>query len=260
MPSPEQSPLPRADRQTMLLQLLTEIGARGGVIDTTLRPAHQPSSDLLVILATMLDGGLRSDATPHSLVSILTWGHPECATPEILALAERVITLRDPPRVAAESEVETGVVSVFEQPTQYFLHPFQRAAGGPWRAASPSLALPLDAPDSRIGESVLYLLTECRQDVMTLVDRPRDETLALLKPARVRSWMTLQRKARLVHVTARSNGVRVEPTRNGGNRGDDKGFHSLVEQAEILERAPDPAALGAAVRRAFRASTPPAPA
>ena len=260
MPSPEQPPLPRTDRQRLLLQLLTEIGARGGVIDTTLRPAHQPSSDLLFILATMLDGGLRPDATPHSLISILTWGHPEYATPEILALAERVITLRDPPRAADESELETGVVSVFEQPTQYFLHPFQRAPGGPWRAAGPSLALPLETPDSRMGEAVLYLITECRQDVMTLVDRPRHEILTLLKPARVRSWMALQRKAKLIHITARSNGLRVEPTRNGGNRGDDRGFHFLVEQAEILERAPDPAALGAAVRRAFLASTPPPPA
>src|SRR5207245_3761102 len=108
------------------------------------------------------DAGRGAPSRRHArlLISILTWGHPECATPEILALAERVITLRDPPRAADESELETGVVSVFEQPTQYFLHPFQRAPGGPWRAAGPSLALPLETPDSRMGEAVLYLITE----------------------------------------------------------------------------------------------------
>jgi hypothetical protein len=155
--------------------------------------------------------------------------------------------------------VESGIVSVYQQSTQYFLHPFSRAPTSPWRAASPTLALPLDTPDTALGEAVLYLLTECRQDVVALVEwqRPRQETLALLKPARVRSWMTLQRKAKLVGVTVENGRLRVVPTRNGGNRGDDRGFHDLVDQGEVFQTTPGPAVIGEAVRRAFLLSTPP---
>ena len=157
--------------------------------------------------------------------------------------------------------MESGIVSVYQQSTQYFLHPFSRAPTSPWRAATPTLALPLDTSDTALGEAVLYLLTECRQDVEAFVqwERPREEMLALLKPARVRSWMTLQRNAKLVGVTAEDGRLRVVPTRNGGNRGDDRGFHDLVDQAEIFQSTPGPAVIGEAVRRAFLLSTlPPA--
>jgi len=154
---------------------------------------------------------------------------------------------------------DTGVVSVYQQPTQYFLYPSHRTRDGIWRAAGPTLAFPLDAPDTKLGETVLYLLTECRLEVAppATPDRPRHEVLALLKPARIQSWMALQRKAKLVSVKTTANELRVEPTRNGGNRGPDAGFHFLLDQAERFDRHPSPELLGAAVRRAFITSTRP---
>jgi hypothetical protein len=52
-------------------------------------------------------------------------------------------------------------------------------------------------------------------------------------------------------------GLRVEPSRNGGYRGPDRGFHFAPELAERLERSAQPAVLGASVRRALSLSTLP---
>ena len=155
--------------------------------------------------------------------------------------------------------MESGIVSIYEQPTQYFLHPFGRAPTSPWRASAPRVALPLDASDAALGEAVLYLMTECRQDVMAFThwERSRQETLALLKPARVRSWMALQRKGKLVSVKLEDGSFRIAPTRNGGNRGEDAGFHDVEEQAEIIRPNAGGPTIGAAVRRALLVSTPP---
>lgn len=162
-------------------------------------------------------------------------------------------------RPPSQETTETGFISVFEQPTQYFLHSSQCGPATGLRASGPSLALPLDTPDAKLGEAVLYLMTECRRDAAPPAspDQSRKEALALLKPARVRSWAALQRTARLAHVWVGADGLRVEPTRNGGNRGPDRGFHWLTEQAERLGRSPPPAVLGASVRHALLASTLP---
>jgi hypothetical protein len=202
-------------------------------------------------------GEIREDDVTNGVYFLIWWRAPRSER-EPFVTAFRIdgqwIARQRPP-----SQEATGFASVFEQPTQYFLHSSQCGPETGLRASGPSLALPLDTPDAKLGEAVLYLLSECRRDAPPPAspDRLRKETLALYKPARVRSWAALQRTAKLVHVWVDADGLRVEPTRNGGNRGPGRGFHDLTKQAERLGRSPPPAELGASVRHALLASTLP---
>ena len=192
-------------------------------------------------------------------VYLLIWWHV-AKTPDPVVEAFRINgEWIEQPRPPSEEDAELEFVSVFEQPTQYFLHASQYGPEIGLRASRPSLALPLETSDAKLGEAVLYLIAECRRDASPPAspDDLRKETLALYKPARVRSWAALQRAAKLIHVWLGAEGLRVEPTRNGGYRGPDRGFHHLPEHAERLERSPQPAVLGASVRRALSVSTPP---
>jgi hypothetical protein len=205
-------------------------------------------------------GEVREDDVTNGVYFVIWWRAPRSG-PEPFVTAFRVHgqwIVRQ--RLSQETAAETGFVSVFEQPTQYFLHSSQFGPQIGLRASRPSLALPLDTPNPKLGEAVLYLMTECRRDAAPPAssDHLRRETLALYKPARVRSWAALQRTAKLVHVWLGADSLRVQPTRNGGHRGPDRGFHDLTELAEQLERFPQPAVLGASVRHALSLSTLPA--
>ena len=203
-------------------------------------------------------GEARDDEVRNGIYLLIWWRAPKSPDPFVQAfrINGEWIEQERPPSLET---AEVAFVSVFEQPTQYFLHTSQYGREIGLQAARPSLALPLDTPDAKLGEAVLYLMTECRRDAQPPASRDhlRKETLALYKPARVRSWAALQRTAKLVHVWLGGEGLRVEPTRNAGYRGPDRGFHYLPEQAERLERWPQPATLGASVRRALSASTLP---
>lgn len=171
-------------------------------------------------------GETREDDVTNG-VYFLIWWRARRSEREAFVTAFRIdghwIARQRPP---SQETTETGFISVFEQPTQYFLHSSQCGPETGLRASGPSLALPLDTPDAKLGEAVLYLMTECRRDAAPPAspDQSRKEVLALLKPARVRSWAALQCTAKLAHVWVGADGLRVEPTRNGGNRGSDQRF------------------------------------
>ena len=73
----------------------------------------------------------------------------------------------------------------------------------------------------------------------------------LLEVAKVRSWSALQRSAALCNIWQTPGGVVVEPTRNGGNSGDDKGYHPLSDQSVTIAAESSPRELGLAVVAAF---------
>lgn len=205
-------------------------------------------------------GAIREDDVTNGVYFLIWWDVPRLA-PEPFVTAFRINGQWNARQRPPDPDpMQIGLVSVFEQPTQYFLHSSQFGPGTALRASGPSLALALDTPDAKLGEAVLYLMAECRRDATPedfSRDQSREEDVALLKPARVRSWAALQRTAKLVHVWLGADGLRAEPTRNGGNRGPDRGFHWLTKQAERVGPSPEPAVLGAAVRHALSASTLP---
>jgi hypothetical protein len=85
--------------------------------------------------------------------------------------------------------------------------------------------------------------------------------LALASAAGFRSWGPFDRRARLCSVRVPETGlVEIIPTRYGGTRGADKGFHDRAELAFSVGHAPTTAELGAGVRQGLALSLwPPRP-
>jgi hypothetical protein len=123
---------------------------------------------------------------------------------------------------------------------------------GFWIASMPATLLPVNSSVEVLGAVVADALAAGAVRVPT---PSRDEYRALQAPllevARVRSWSTLQRSAALCSIWQTANTVLVEPTRNGGNTGDDKGYHPLSDQSVTVPAEFSPSELGLAVVAAF---------
>ena len=99
-----------------------------------------------------------------------------------------------------------------------------------------------------------------RQNPASQPNRHRTRTLALAPPrsaaAGVKSERAFQLQSLLVSVTMIADVILLLPTRNGGASGNEKGFHTLEDQAiEVLAKAASErlvAALNQAVNKSLR--------
>jgi hypothetical protein len=153
--------------------------------------------------------------------------------------------------------------AVFELPNQLFAHAQGRVSPGGFIVATlPSFALSVSATHAEIGAAVVEALsayTEALPNPFANRELARLHEIAVLKPIRLRSWSSIQRKAKLCHVERTATHIRVVPTRNAGWRGPERGFHELPEAAVVLAAEVTASELGAAVRSALSASTLPVP-
>jgi hypothetical protein len=142
--------------------------------------------------------------------------------------------------------------SIYRRPADYFVHANARTEAGFWLASAPGTLVAIDSPARTLGEAVLNALEAGVFDVATPSrEQYRSIHAPLLAVARIRSWNALQRAASLCSVWHRGAEISVEPTRNGGLRGDDRGYHPLPEHAVTVAAGCSAADLGAAVRAAF---------
>jgi hypothetical protein len=151
---------------------------------------------------------------------------------------------------------------VFEMLNGLFVHAQGRAGSGATLIARPpSFALPGSATEAEIGATVFQALaaySEALADPLEFANSPAS-IIALLKPIGLRSWNSLERKAKLCHVEHSSTRTRIVPTRNAGWRGRERGFNELPEAAVVLPAEITVADLGAGVRLALSTCTLPAP-
>jgi hypothetical protein len=91
----------------------------------------------------------------------------------------------------------------------------------------PATLLPIDSSAEALGLALAEALAAGAAAVAT---PSREEYRAiqtpLLKVAQVRSWGAIHRSAALCNVWQTSSGILIEPTRNGGTAGDDRGVPS----------------------------------
>jgi len=155
--------------------------------------------------------------------------------------------VRRQPLSAAET-----FASVYQRGEHYFVHANARTVAGPWLASEPAVLLAIDSTSQELGEAVLSALKPGALAVTAPLSGDYRATHApLLAVAKVRSWSALQRRARLCEVWHRGVEVVVEPTRNGGTGGENRGYHPLPEHAIKLGSRCSEAELGVAVRSAF---------
>ena len=133
---------------------------------------------------------------------------------------------------------------------------------GFWRAGLPVVRLLPSAADDVVGHAVQRALTEApARGPATPWKEYAPVRLALASAAGFRSWGPFDRRARLCSVRVSETGlVEIIPTRHGGTRGADKGFHDRAELTFPVGHAPTTAELGAGVRQGLALSLwPPRP-
>ena len=136
--------------------------------------------------------------------------------------------------------------AVYELKDRILIHPWQQTTTGLGIASEPYASLPLDAGPEALGNSVLSALSKSGQTVphptvWKGLDKPR------LEAAGVKSEKAFQSGARSIRVE-RGQAFRLEPSRNGGSKGDTKGFEPLPELSMSLPLSSTAAALDQAIR------------
>ena len=127
---------------------------------------------------------------------------------------------------------------------------------GLWLAGLPAIQVSLDATATELSNIVREVL---RASGTTVPAPKRDDPPRRLKPVLqavgAKSWSEIERNSRLCNVSQEKPGeIRVVPTRNGGGRGADKGFHDLDSLAFTIPADAFDEVLSAGVRRGLELS------
>jgi len=110
------------------------------------------------------------------------------------------------------------------------------------------VATPLEVDNEQLGKSILDELGESGRTV----PHPtvwKGQDASRLTAAGVRSERAFQDGARYVRVERTQGGFLIEPSRNGGTKGDAKGFEPLTDRAIALDAGASTDDLGKAIRK-----------
>ena len=135
----------------------------------------------------------------------------------------------------------------------YFVHANSQTEDGVWLAALPAHLLSAKADATDIGEAVIDALSHRGAAPPSL--RPNDYAAVsepVLRVAGARSWQVLQNSSSLCNVQVSGGSVYVQPTRNGGSCGADRGYHPLFDETISVPVTDTPSAVGQAVLDALR--------
>jgi hypothetical protein len=138
--------------------------------------------------------------------------------------------------------------AVHQLKDRILVHPWQQTEMGVGIASEPYVAIPLEADTEQLGKSILDVLGESGRTV----PHPtvwKGQDASRLKAAGVRSERAFQDGARYVRVERTQAGFLIEPSRNGGTKGDAKGFKPLPDRAIALDAGASTDDLGKAVRK-----------
>ena len=144
--------------------------------------------------------------------------------------------------------------AVYQLKDRILVHPWQQTDMGLGIASEPYVAIPLEADVVKLGASILHVLGESGRTV----PHPtvwKGQAAPRLKAAGVKSERAFQDGARYVRVERTHRGFLIEPSRNGGTKGDAKGFEPLPDRAIALDAGASADDLGKAVRKALDAAT-----
>ena len=141
-------------------------------------------------------------------------------------------------------------VAIYQLKDRVLIHPWQQTTMGLGIASEPYVSLPLDADARALGDSVLNALSLSGRTVPHPTSWKGLGT-ARLNAAGVKSEKAFQQGARSLSAERGAQGFRIEPSRNGGTKGDLKGFEPLPELSLSLPLTSSAETLGAAIRACF---------
>jgi hypothetical protein len=140
--------------------------------------------------------------------------------------------------------------AVYQLKDRVLIHPWQQTTMGLSIASEPYVSLPLDADAAALGDSLLTALSLSGRTVPHPTSWKRLGA-ARLSAAGVKSERAFQLGTRSLMAQREAQGVRLEPSRNGGTKGDAKGFAPLPEFSMSLPLTSSARTLGTAVRACF---------
>ena len=152
------------------------------------------------------------------------------------------------------------MASVYEFTDRLIVLAKHRTDAGFWRAGEPVIRLASFVSDDALGDAVRRAADEAPAVVPTTHWKAYAGVRATLaRAAGFRSWAPFDRDARMCSFRQSDEGlVTIMPTRYGGTRGPDKGFHECPE-LEFAVIDASSAAVGAAIRRGLGQSRSGAP-
>ena len=136
-------------------------------------------------------------------------------------------------------------LTVYELPDRLFIV----QVSGTFKV-TPGFARPLDVSDKDLGELILGLVTQELPDAHISEEERRALQPTILRESGYRTWLSLDKHAKLCGVSGKSGRVTIVPL--AGKRFEDrkKGFQQVTDRAVRLER-PRPDTVGAAIRQAL---------
>jgi hypothetical protein len=149
----------------------------------------------------------------------------------------------------------TALVHVYARGERYFIEASDRTRAkdaGFWVATGHVTELASHASDDEIGLAALHELHRSRVEVTV---PPRDTKLdaGLFRAMGVRTRHAAMSGTRACLVTRQpsTTSIRVEPLKNGGTAGDDRGYAIIADQAIDLPASSAPESVGKAIRTAL---------
>ena len=168
------------------------------------------------------------------------------------ALLDRLLGTGTP---AKPDDGPNALVHVYARGERYFIEASDRTRAkeaGFWVATGHVTELASHASDDEIGLAALHELHRSRVEVAV---PPREAKLdaGLFRAMGVRTRQAAMSGTRACLVTRlpATTTIRVEPLRNGGTAGDDRGYAIIADQAIALPANAAPRALGEAIRAAL---------
>ena len=132
------------------------------------------------------------------------------------------------------------------------VHPNNRTYNNIGWNSEPVATVSLNAESAAVGELIRSTLWASRWDAEH--PDPLDHDNPVLQAASVKTWITLERKALLVHFGLQKATITVTPNR-AATRGEGRGWCGLDECMTLREDCSD-TELGDAARRAFKMCIP----
>lgn len=148
------------------------------------------------------------------------------------------------------------LASAFRLSDRIIVHSNAQAEAGFWVSTEPYFTLDADASAPEIGEALARALSESRTGFSVAKMDMQAVMKPLLRAARVRSWRRFVQQAVCCNITYEpSQGFQIDPTHNGGTRGDSKGFQFRPSRRIVVASEAAAEELGSALLRGFEACT-----
>jgi hypothetical protein len=142
---------------------------------------------------------------------------------------------------------------VYLHPEGIILHAEHRATSGVLQSAPPVIRLAASADPGEVGHALRVVLSEYREEVAHPTDR-KARSAAFLRQTGFRSWKSLEGPARCCWIAESDGQIVFTPLRNGGRRGDQKGFQPFGAAAVAVPSESSDGAVGRALMEALNRS------